>query len=326
MENWSPPFETTGFCHIPGQPDLTPPKLQQPGIRWLGDDGRNVFIEIQGQFAAVAVRKGPLAYTPTLRSECKGFSAASRLRLFKTINRLQFGDAGRCTFATMTWRDELGRPEPKQITQARSWCQRSIEGLAGKHLAGIWRVEWQKRKTGRYRHQLMPHLHVIYFNIPFVPKEAWTRAWGQAIGWPGHVSVKLEAIKELRQCLYYVSKYIAKVGDLSNLDIASYLNRYVSGRKWGTYRKNLLPVADRTEIRVPPGELVESIRRVATEAWAQTPQLADSGFTVFGPAAEKIQKLVDEYCTNGGDVGYTTEVSQRGGTSRQVRSADQQPA
>lgn len=265
-------------------------------IRWLGDDGRNVFIEIQGQLVAVAVRKGPLPYQPSLRSEVAGFSRASRLRLFKVINRLDFASAGRCTFMTGTWRDELGRPEPEKITQARSVFQRSIERLSDTKVPGVWRVEWQKRKSGGMKGQFMPHVHIVYFRIPYLRLLEVTRAWGQAIGWEGRVSVKLQEIRNLRQCMYYVSKYIAKVDESGNLDIPSYLNKYLPGRKWGVFRKDLMPLAEKTEIRVAPGELVEQIRKLALEAYKDLPTDPRQGFTVFGSPTREIQRLIDEYC------------------------------
>lgn len=270
-------------------------------IRWLGDDGRNVFIEVQGQLACVAFRKGPLAYKPAPREEIRGFSAASRLRLFKTINRLDFGSAGRCTFLTTTWRDELGRPDPEEITRARSAFQKSIERMAQSALPGVWRVEWQKRKTGAYAGQYMPHVHVIYFRIPYLEKEAVTDAWARAINWNRHVSVKINEIVNLRMCLYYVSKYIAKMDVFGNLDIVSYLARHQAGRKWGIYRKNLLPVADKTEMRVLPGTLVERIREAAIRAYDKTPVDKETGFSVFGPAAQEIQRIVDEFCLTDGE-------------------------
>jgi hypothetical protein len=299
MGDLSPPSGATGWSPQSDFADLPETRPSHGKLHWLGDDGANVFIEIQGKLACVAVRKGPLKYQPKKRSEIKGFSASSRLRLFKTINRLDFERAGRCTFATMTWRDELGRPEPARITQARSSCQRSIETLAGHPLAGIWRLEWQVRKSGRYVAQYMPHIHLIYFGIPWINKTLWMEAWARSVGWGGHISVKIEEIQNIRKCLYYVSKYIAKLDVLSTLDIPSYLNKYLPGRKWGTYRKNLLPVADKHEFRVPPGELVERIRDIAIEAWEKTPPNEGSGFTVFGPAAEKIRVLVDEWALSG---------------------------
>ncbi len=273
------------------------PKLgvEDRPIHWLGDDGRNVFIEIQGQLAAVAIRKGPLKFERAKRGDVQGFSNASRLRMLKTMNRLDFSRAGKTTFATQTWRDECGRPSPLKITQARSVCQRDLERLAGRRLPAIWRVEWQVRKRGRLKGEYMPHVHVVYFGIPFIPKEDWTMAWARAIGFDGRVSVKLEGVENARKLCYYVSKYMAKPEWLSNLDIPSYLNKYLPGRKWGIYRRELMPWADKLDVRTAPGALIDRIREIATEQWAKCPESEESGFCVFGPAARKIQELVDSW-------------------------------
>lgn len=296
MSLFPPPSIATGPSESPGLPPLPRPLDTDRPIRWLGDDGRNVFIEVQGQLACVAFRRGPLSVAPPVRQEIRGFSAASRLRLFKTINRLDFGSAGRCTFLTTTWRDEVGRPDKEEITRARSAFQKSIERMADCELPGIWRVEWKKRKSGRYVGQVMPHVHVIYFRIPWLDKMDITAAWARAIGWAGRVSCKVKGIKDLRQAMYYISKYVAKLDDLCNLDIVSYLAKNVGGRPWGIYRKPMLPMADRTLIRVLPGQLVYRIRQIAVAAYAKTPIDEEKGFCVFGPASEEIGRLVDEYC------------------------------
>jgi hypothetical protein len=296
MNLFPPPSFATGPPPSPGLPPLPRPLDTDRPIRWLGDDGRNVFIEIQGQLACVAFRHGPLSAAPPVRQEIRGFSAASRLRLFKTINRLDFSAAGRCTFMTTTWRDEVGRPDKHELTRVRSAFQKAIERMAGCGLPGIWRVEWKKRKSGRYVGQVMPHVHVIYFKIPYLDKIDITAAWARAIGWKGQVSCKVKGVKNLRMTLSYVSKYIAKIDDLSNLDIVSYLARIPAGRAWGIYRKDLMPMADRTLIRVLPGQLVYRIRQIAIAAYAKTPVDDETGFCVFGPASEEIGRLVDEYC------------------------------
>lgn len=277
-------------------PEPFDPKSLLPPIRWLGDDGKNVFIEIQGSLVAVAFRRGPLSHPPPKREEVRGFSAGSRLRLFKLTNRLDFASAGRSTFLTSTWRDELGRPSPSEITLARSAFQRSIERMAETELPGIWRVEWQRRKSGRFKGEEMPHVHVIYFRAPYMKVQEVGKRWARSIGWAGRVSLRMNEITNLRHCLNYVSKYIAKMDVMSNLDIPSYLSRHAAGRKWGVYRKSLLPLCERTEIRVMPGNLVEKIRSVATEHYSKTPQDDGQGFVVFGEAAGKIQKIIDDYC------------------------------
>lgn len=287
-----PPLE-----HLPnhgGTISLSPRPARKPKERWLGDDGRNVFIECQGDFAAIAIRKGPLNYKPPKRGSICGFSRASRLRLLKLIHRFDPDRAGRATFATCTWRDELGRPTPERITQARSDCQRRIERLADKPLAGLWRVEWKIRRSGRFKGQWMPHLHCLYYDIPFIDKEDWSYAWAASIGWRDKVSVKLEECKNVAHVGRYVAKYMAKVDFSCNLDIPSYLNKHMRGRKWGVYRKELLPWAERKEIRVAPGKLVDKCRAIAKEQWAGVSDNPYEGFTIFGKAAHEIANEIRE--------------------------------
>jgi hypothetical protein len=295
MELFPPPIVSLAIPASQGLPPLPKPLDLDRPTHWLGDDGYNVFIEVCGGLTAVAVRQGPLKKNPPVRQECKGFSPASRLRLFKLTNRLDFAVAGRCSFVTATWRDEVGCPTYREVTRARSLFQRNVEGLAGKKLAALWRVEWKQRKSGGLRGQLMPHVHLIYFDIPYVPLLDVSRAWARAIGWNGRVSLRIEEIGNLRKCLNYVSKYIAKLPEIGNLDIASYLDQTGKGRSWGTLRKNKLPLSEAVVVRVAPGPLVEAIRSLATRAYGKTPQDKDKGFCVFGSIAEEVRQLIAEF-------------------------------
>lgn len=263
-------------------------------IRWLGDDGRNVFVELQGNVVCVAYRQGPLSYIPPKRQEIGGFSRESRMRLFKLTNRIDFQAAGRVTFVTTTWRDEVGRPSPSAITRARSAWQKTVERHARKRMPGIWRTEWKNRLSGRYAGQPMPHLHTLYFRAPYMEKQAISEGWARAIGWDGRISVRLEEVVNLRACLSYVSKYLAKICDLGNLDIVAYLAAPSVGRQWGTYRKNELPLADKWEFRVAPGELADKIRAIATKHWSKISQEKHKGYVVFGGAAEEISAMCEE--------------------------------
>ncbi len=279
-----------------GLPPIVFPKpVPPPKIHWVGDDGRNVFLEIQGQFVAVAVAKGPMSVKPAKRQKIVGFSAGSRLRLFKLVNRIDFGRAGMCSFVTLTWPDGLGRPTPAMLTKARSRFQRRWERFCGMSTCGLWRVEWMERLRGRFRGTRMPHLHVIYFDVPYVPQKDVERMWTAACRSPVRARVDIRKVKNLRMMLYYVSKYIAKLDSLGSLVIPSYLTAHMPGRKWGVFRRALMPLAEKFEMRVMPGPLIDAVRALATKHWAKTPQVADMGFTVFGPAAEEIRRLVDDW-------------------------------
>jgi hypothetical protein len=298
MELFDAPPLPLLYVEPSGLKPLPPPRgecLRKLDVAWLGDDGSNVFIEVQGSLACVAFRQGPLSYRPSPREQVKGFSAAARLRLFKLTNRLDFTHAGRSTFVTATWRDELGRPDPKEITRARSAFQKAIERMAGCELPGIWRVEWEVRQRGRFRGKYMPHIHSLYFKIPYLPIKAVENVWARSIGWAKEVSLKMNEIDSFRKCLNYVSKYIAKLDVMCRLDIPSYLAKHQAGRKWGVYRKSLLPFAEKLSLRVAPGPLIDRIREIATCAYAKTPQEQEDGFCVFGDAAKEISKIIREW-------------------------------
>ena len=162
--------------------DCDEPDPVKHDMRWMGDDGANVFIEWQGSLLCVAYRKGPrLCKTDRKRGKCQPFSSSSRLRMFRLINRLDWSAAGRSTFFTATWPDQLGRPMYEQITDARTKFQASWERKAKKACPGLWRVEWKIRQSGRYQGQVMPHVHAIYFGCPFCPWEWWFATWKRGV-------------------------------------------------------------------------------------------------------------------------------------------------
>lgn len=285
-----PSKDTSDSWHSPTE---TP--KQKPEIHWLGEDGLNVFVEIQGQFAAIAFRKGPKSEPPPLRGEIKFFSPASRLRMFKIVNRLDWKLAGRSTFTTLTFPDTDGRPTAERLTQIRSDWQRRMEKLWSRPTAGIWRVEWEKRKSGRYVGEYMPHVHNIHFGCTWLDKREVKEQWRIARGSNVLARIDIQEIANLKQALYYVSKYVAKAGLDCSLVIPSYLNKSI-GRQWGKYRRELLPLAtDKIYLRTIPGPVIEEIRAAAIEAWSGTPFGPEAGFTMFGPASESCRKIIDRY-------------------------------
>lgn len=263
-------------------------------IHWLGEDGRNVFIECQGQLLAVAFRQPPGKLPIEKRGLVKTFSRASRFRMLKTFVRLDYARCGRCTFATTTWRDEIGRPTQDGLSQFRSWLHRSVEAMAGKQLVGIWRTEWKPRLSGRFVGEPMPHVHWIYLDCPRLDKEEYARRTAQAMQ-VDRVRTQLREIRGLQDCWYYISKHLAYVAKESCVLVNdAYLNKIPTGRQWSIMRKNLLPLSPPSRCRLAPGEIVDGIRQIAIEEWDKTPFDADAGFTVFGPAAARVRKYLEE--------------------------------
>lgn len=265
-------------------------------MRWVGDDGGNVVIEWQGSLVCVAYRRGPrICKGQATRGKCMPFSRGSRLRMFKLINRFDWQRAGRSSFITATFPDHLGVPNSEDITYARSRFARAVEGVAGRQVSGLWRVEWQIRKSGRFVGRPMPHVHVLYFTVPYLPGEDVQSRWQQSVGSDTYVNVDIREVRDLRLAMHYIAKYIGKAPDpaaIGLLGIGSYLNM---GRQWGCYRKHLLPLADAGKIRVPPGPMVDELRRIARDAWKACPDSERQGFSLFGPATEKMKEVIEKY-------------------------------
>lgn len=214
--------------------------------------------------------------------------------MLRTVNRLDWDQLGRSSFVTTTWRDELGRPRGSDITQARSWFQRSMERLSGSERPGIWRIEWKERASGQRRGEWMPHIHIVYLNCPFIAGREVTRAWTQAVGSDEPVRTDIKEIVNARQCLYYVSKYMSKPTDEGTLVIEAYLNSVPTGRQWGMFRKNLIPFDNKHTISMEPGKVWDRIRELAADSWKGVPNDGKTGFTLFGPAVKEVKKLIEQ--------------------------------
>jgi len=152
----------------------------------------------------------------------------------------------------------------------------------------LWRTEWQVRKSGRLKGEVMPHVHNILFEGRFIPKETVNRAWCSAIGWDGYCRTEIKQARDVGNCGRYASKYVTAVEDLS-LVVASYLSR-VQGRPWGIKRQQLVPwCLERALEDVPPRVVIEAWKR-AQRRYAPIGQMTSGGFTLMG---EDVHRLFD---------------------------------
>jgi hypothetical protein len=276
--------------------DFDDPDPREHDMRWLGDDGANVYIEVQGSLVCLAYRQGPRRCPPTVkRGKCLPFSAASRLRMFKLINRVDWSNQVYNTFFTATWPDRDSPVTMVDVTRARSRFHRDLELECGYQVAGIWRKEYQDRKSGEQIGRVYPHIHEILFGTPYIDLSWWRHYWAMAIGTNEYASVRINGVRNAKMAARYIADYLGKTPDpavIGHLGIAAYLN---SGRAWGVYRRDLLPLCDSVVIRVPPNDLVRRIRRIAREHWPRCPDNEREGFTLFGDAAIEIRELLDRY-------------------------------
>lgn len=200
------------------------------------------------------------------RGAIKGFSAKSRRTLLSYVNRLDV--SGGAVFLTLTYPDSY--PDERRAKAHLEAFRKRLEHSYGKHGA-IWRLEYQRRGA--------PHFHVLLFDMPFVPKAWYQRAWGGVIGYDRPFT-RVEWVRGRRKVLMYVAKYMGKEGDRVGLTNSHNARSSAGpGRFWGMWRRELLPWADKWVKVVSWSEVVyHSVRRILAHIW---PGLLDLGVTSY---------------------------------------------
>ena len=103
---------------------------------------------------------------------------------------------------------------------------------------GIWRMELKRRKSGASQGHIVPHFHVMIFNIDWQDKDISFRKWIAKV-WNEIIdpedldhlkaSTRTDMIVNRRHAMSYAAKYTAKTGD----DFDPDNNRW--GRRWGVF-------------------------------------------------------------------------------------------
>jgi len=235
---------------------------------------------------------------PGKRGIVKGFTPAARLRMLRTVASICWDDMKRGVFITLTYPDEVATRTNKDRTRDKFLFLRYIENYLGKQIGALWRIEWEKRKSGTRTGQYTAHVHMLCFNCPFIPKEVVRTGWRSALGADGPLITWIDGMKDGRKAARYVSKYCAKAAEKSVLDNASYLN--ISGRHWGVHRRDLIPFAWRIHLPLLNDEDIALCENLASTVFAYFARGTGVGFSVFGTNAGKVgaelfQRMIDKH-------------------------------
>lgn len=172
---------------------------------------------------------------PPKRGKVRGFSRDSRKRLIEFMARVRY--SGSLFFVTLTYPDVFPVDDPE------TW-RRHFENFRDRferkfpNYRGIWRIEFQDRKSGDFKGQIAPHFHIMVFTT-IDPDEQRQNAladtmYGElAPMWheitesydPNHLQhgVHVAPVRSRKHAYAYVSKYVAKLDNDS----------YEFGRRWG---------------------------------------------------------------------------------------------
>ena len=241
----------------------------------------HVKIEAQGRLLYVTAHGGEHERYLGRRGSVLTFSKGSRMRLLRKFARLEVIEGGgyrsKVSFLTLTTKRHL---HPRVI---KMFAQKLFKRVSRKYpsLSVVWRLEFQKRGA--------PHLHCVCFNAPWIDRAWLLASWGELVGQVNPV-VDIRRVKSGRHLISYVSKYVAKVGDSSLLDIgtknAGTYGRWDGmesgvGRVWGVWNAKDLPYAELDVAVVPLDGSWWMIRGYCRKFYQHISDSEMSGFTVF---------------------------------------------
>jgi hypothetical protein len=188
------------------------------------------------------------------RGQVKGFSYASRRRFIRMIAKVE--RESKPLFVTLTFPDEY----IDKVTSPVEW-KRQLKAIKQRfarkfpEVAFIWRLEVEKRKSGKYVGVEFPHFHLMVYGMGDRYLKDWiSLAWWEVCGRlsVSHLKAgtKVEKMRSFRGVLSYVSKYMAKPG----------VSLAMTGRIWGIHNIKAIPWVKATILLLSEGEAVQLIR------------------------------------------------------------------
>jgi hypothetical protein len=169
----------------------------------------HVLIEAQGNLLKLSLKTTGQISGGGARGSITSFSRRSRKNMLETMARLDEEKLGFVSFVTLTYPDNCQPPTFEESTDNRKAFLKRLQRRFPE-ASGIWRREWEDRKSGKHAGVFYPHFHLLFFNLPFVHYEELNRHWCEVLKYDGYLRTEIKAVENWRQAFYYVAKYMAK--------------------------------------------------------------------------------------------------------------------
>lgn len=250
-------------------------------------------IMIRGRLAEYRNGKAhhPLPITEK-RGEVRHMTDASRLRMLKFVATIDLGKASKSVFVTLTYPPEREVNTHQTRTKQRKKFMRYIEKHLGRKVAGLWRVEWLPRESGATQGEIAPHIHMLLFDVRWLPKEKVNEWWRKTIVWEEYCRTEIKRTRKGKQTAYYAAKYCGKRTD-GSLVYGAYLDR-VKGRHWGYLRGKLIPREPITWILEPSETQLDYMLKRANDNFKAHDIRQGESFTLLGEYVDDMRKILHE--------------------------------
>lgn len=223
---------------------------------------------------------------PGKRKPCVEFTRSARLRMLKTIARVNWNRVGPSLFITLTYPDECVRATKEERTVDRHRFMRDMENYLSTKVGMLWRQEWEPRKSGKRKSQIVNHIHLIAFDVRFIHYRVVNALWRAVLSAGGKLRTEVKRIKGTHDVARYTAKYCGKLSASSSLVDASYLNSL--GRHWGIHRKELIPWHNRFVLFGCDEADKRLLENVAAHTFRFFTPNVDQGFSLLGGMAKKV--------------------------------------
>jgi len=226
------------------------------------------------------------------RQMIKGFTKGARLRMLRMIASINWGNVRSGVFITLTYPDSHAVRTLRERATDKYLFLRYMEKYLGKKIGVIWRLEWEVRKSGSRKGELIAHWHLIVFGVRYIPKEVVRSFWRCVLRADGPVVTWIDGIASGKKLARYVGKYCSKLPEASVLDDTTYLNTL--GRHWGINRRELVPWFPRFLIPFLTEHDVNLAENLACMTFKFFTRGAQQGFQIFGANALKVGEILFE--------------------------------
>ena len=188
------------------------------------------------------------------RGKITSFSKSARWRMMQKIAKVR--NSVLPTFLTLTYPGEYSHDSAVWKRDLDTFFKRVRRMFPG--AAAVWKMEPQKRGA--------PHFHLLVWGVNRWYLDAWSRAaWYDVVGSKDNKhfvhGTKVEEIRTWRGVKSYVSKYLGKMPDVTEIEGWEY-----PGRWWGVFAADNLPWGECIKVGLPLAEsklIIRTMRKYA---------------------------------------------------------------